>query len=151
MIVLSRIILLLITAATGSGVFPKLDLIVSAHSEQTAIMEMPPISELTGIAGEWIDKPMVARVYFGDPLRQCKGPPVTRSDWCVHDETGAIYVTGVSPPLNDKFGQSDWGKALTVHGRLQRTDTGILYIAAEQARVTGESRPTVPPRSDNPR
>ncbi len=55
-------------------------------------------------------------------------PPVTRSDWILKDETGAIYVTGkVSPGLDPV---DDRGKKITVSGVVKVKD-GQAYIEAE--------------------
>jgi len=51
-------------------------------------------------------------------------PPVTRSDWVVKDETGAIYVLGAPPfkPIEDK------GKKIVVIGVLRISQSNIPYI-----------------------
>lgn len=47
-------------------------------------------------------------------------PPVTRSDWILKDETGAIYVTGkVSPGLDPV---EDIGTKITVYGTVKVKD-----------------------------
>lgn len=58
-------------------------------------------------------------------------PPVTRSDWVLKDETGAIYVTGrVSPGLDPV---EDRGKKITVYGMVRVKD-GQAYIEGEVIR-----------------
>ncbi|MBI2843753.1 MAG: hypothetical protein HYX78_10170 [Armatimonadetes bacterium] len=57
----------------------------------------------------------------------CKpGPPVTRSDWAVSDETGCIFVTGRSglDPI------SDIGKKISVSGTVKKTEKGQPYVEA---------------------
>ncbi|OFX15574.1 MAG: hypothetical protein A2Z18_09980, partial [Armatimonadetes bacterium RBG_16_58_9] len=72
---------------------------------------------------------MIEGVYRGwkpdmkDP--NCKdGPPVTRGDWAVSDETGCIYVTGAV----DLDPAKDVGTKITVVGKLSKTSKGQLYI-----------------------
>ena len=58
-------------------------------------------------------------------------PPVTRSDWILKDETGAIYVTArVSPGLDPA---EDIGRMVTVRGVVKVKD-GQAYIEAELIR-----------------
>ncbi|MFC2022363.1 hypothetical protein ACFLTR_04060 [Chloroflexota bacterium] len=58
-------------------------------------------------------------------------PPVTRSDWILKDETGAIYVTGkVSPGLDPV---EDRGKKITVYG-VAKVKDNQAYIEAEEIR-----------------
>ena len=57
----------------------------------------------------------------------CKqGPPVTRSDWAISDQTGCIFVTGRSglDPTDD------YGKNITVSGIVRKTERGQPYIEA---------------------
>ena len=55
-------------------------------------------------------------------------PPVTRSDWVLKDETGAIYVTGeVSPGLDPV---EDIGTKITVNG-IVRVKDNQSYIEAK--------------------
>jgi len=53
-------------------------------------------------------------------------PPVTRSDWVIDDNTGAIYITGKSPNLDPI---KDVGKNITVVGYVRLKDT-TPYIEA---------------------
>lgn len=52
------------------------------------------------------------------------GPPVTRSDWAISDNTGCIFVTGRSglDPVDDI------GKSITVSGIVRKTSRGQPYI-----------------------
>lgn len=52
------------------------------------------------------------------------GPPVSRSDWAICDATGCIYVTGTITLDSTK----DVGAAITVVGRIARTDGGQVYL-----------------------
>jgi len=54
------------------------------------------------------------------------GPPVTRSDWAISDQTGCIFVTGKSG-LDPT---ADYGKPVTVTGTVRKTSKGQPYIEA---------------------
>jgi hypothetical protein len=57
------------------------------------------------------------------------GPaPVTRSDWILKDETGAIYITGRVPPGLDPV--DDRGTEITVYGVVKVKDNQV-YIEAK--------------------
>ena len=51
-------------------------------------------------------------------------PPVTRSDWVIKNETGAIYVTGKLPGLDPV---EDKGRMIQVTG-IVRVKDGQVYI-----------------------
>lgn len=53
------------------------------------------------------------------------GPPVTRSDWAISDDTGCMYVTGGTLGLDLR---GDIGKKVNVVGKLKRTDKGQVYL-----------------------
>lgn len=54
------------------------------------------------------------------------GPPVTRSDWVLRDDTGCIYVTGIWATANTR------GQEVLVEGTLRRGRRGQIYIEAKQ-------------------
>lgn len=54
------------------------------------------------------------------------GPPVTRGDWVLRDDTGCIYVTGIWAPTNTR------GQEVFVEGTLRRGRGGRIYIEAKQ-------------------
>jgi len=54
------------------------------------------------------------------------GPPVTRSDWVLRDDTGCIYVTGAWAPASTR------GQTVFVDGALRRTRDGRMYVEAKQ-------------------
>jgi len=60
------------------------------------------------------------------------GPPVTKSDWAVSDQTGCIFVTGPSGP----DATNDYGKQITVVGTVCKTDKGQPYIEAKNVTAT---------------
>lgn len=62
----------------------------------------------------------------------CKdGPPVTKSDWAISDNTGCMYVTG-SVDLNP---QKDVGTKISVIGKVQKTSKGQVYLILESATI----------------
>jgi len=78
---------------------------------------------LMGVYRGWSPDP-------GDPNTK-DGPPVTRSDWAVSDDTGCMYVTG-----NSKLDpQKDQGTSVGVIGTLQRTDRGQVYMILESINI----------------
>lgn len=75
----------------------------------------------------------ISGTYLGwrpDPnYETCRlGPPVTRSDWAIKDDTGCIYVTGSSglSPTDD------YGKEITLSGIVRRTAEGQPYIEVQR-------------------
>jgi len=59
------------------------------------------------------------------------GPPVTRSDWILRDETGEIYITGKSPRLDPI---RDIGHNLLVTGIVKISKYNYPYIDAKNIR-----------------
>jgi hypothetical protein len=60
------------------------------------------------------------------------GPPVTRNDWQIKDETGCIYVTGVFPELDPYL---DIGARVRVAGTLMANDMNAPYISAVRVEI----------------
>lgn len=54
-----------------------------------------------------------------------QGPPVSRSDWAMSDDTGCMYVTGGTLGLDPT---EDVGRLVSVVGNLRRTDRGQVYL-----------------------
>lgn len=66
------------------------------------------------------------------PQHEIVTPMITRSDWIVEDETGAIYVTKLNPePLNPA---SDRGRKVIVSGII-RLEEGKPYIEGKSLRA----------------
>ncbi len=59
------------------------------------------------------------------------GPPVTRSDWAICDDTGCMYVVGAV----DLDPSKDIGTKVTVVGKLKKNAKGQVYIVLENAVV----------------
>ncbi len=59
------------------------------------------------------------------PICAC-GPPVTRSDWVLRDDTGCIYVTKTYAPSHTR------GQRVQVEGVVRRGSKGQLFMEATQ-------------------
>lgn len=70
--------------------------------------------------------------YQGWQAENGYGPPVTRSDWIMKDDSGWIYITGKSPKLDPA---SDIGTPVEVRGTVRVTSRDIPYIEAKSAQV----------------
>ncbi len=70
--------------------------------------------------------------YRGWNCSGVSGPGVTRSDWCVRDGTGIIYITGKSPGLDYP---DDVGKRVIVTGFVRVTESDIVYIEATNVEI----------------
>ncbi|NMX21542.1 hypothetical protein C5S30_03735 [ANME-1 cluster archaeon GoMg4] len=62
------------------------------------------------------------------------GPPVTRSDWVIKDDTGWIYVTGRSPRLDPI---KDIGTPIFVVGTVEIKNSNV-YIWAQDIKIGGK-------------
>ena len=60
-------------------------------------------------------------------------PLITRSDWAMEDNTGAIYVTGL--PAQGLNPMQDIGHPLEVLGTVRVNPEGVPYICAERVIV----------------
>jgi len=76
-------------------------------------------------------------IYGGNVPVTNMGPQVTRSDWCVYDETGGIYVqaTGGAEILESGYpgtlmptDQNCIGADLVIRGTVKVSDEGVPYI-----------------------
>lgn len=106
----------------GMALFLLVSLGACVGGEQVSIADI--ISDPTGYEGKTVT---VSGEYRGWEAGH-GSPPVTRSDWIVKDETGAIYVTGrVSPGLDPV---EDKGTKITVQGVVKVKDDQA-YIEAE--------------------
>ena len=82
------------------------------------------VSDLEFYEGQ---KVIIFGEYRGWNCSGLSGPPVTRSDWCVRDATGIIYVTGKSPKL---YYPEDVGEIVIVTGLVRVTERDTIYIEA---------------------
>ena len=67
--------------------------------------------------------------YRGWQSEEGYGPPVTRSDWVIRDESGEIYVTGKLPGLDPV---EDIGKKIKVKGVVKIGKNSRPYIEARE-------------------
>jgi len=107
--------------------------------------EATTISDIVSDPPGWANKVVtIMGEYTGwqaDPfnLATSHGPPVTRSDWTLRDETGCLYCTGgrADAPLSLKP-YSDLGRRLQVTGAVQVAHTGFPYLQVQKvAPLTG--------------
>jgi len=61
---------------------------------------------------------------------KCGGPVLTRSDWCIYDGTGYIYVVGKLPAGLNPGDLNDRGKLITLYGIVRVNKEGKIYIEA---------------------
>ena len=92
------------------------------------------INEIRKNIDNYLGKEITLKAAYGDPRRECAGIPHKRADWMIHDETSAMYVSGMGPGL-ERYGKRDWGTPLEVRGIVKRTKTGTPYISAIEVKV----------------
>lgn len=69
-----------------------------------------------------------------DLLKEVQGtPPVTRSDWVIADNSGAIYVTGGAPQNLDPASPQDAQKVIRLMAAVEQNENGVYLrgIAVE--------------------
>ncbi len=74
-------------------------------------------------------KVLISGTYLGW-RGQIEHPLITRSDWAVEDDTGAIYVTGLPAKGLDPI--RNIGYPLEVFGTVHVNPKGVPYIVAEK-------------------
>ena len=91
----------------------------------TAIVDLDKVSieQIINSPPEFESKSVtVAGEYRGWQAENGYGPPVTRSDWIVKDDTGWIYVTGEGPGVDPT---EDIGCPIEVRSMVRVTDEGV--------------------------
>jgi hypothetical protein len=109
-----------VTVGTGKPVIKQVTVRVIVENVDAAVGQLVSLS---GVYRGWRPDPEAPA---------CRpGPPVSRSDWAVSDQTGCIFVTGRSglDPTND------YGKRITVVGVVRKTSKGQPYIEARSITV----------------
>lgn len=101
------------------------------------------ITNFAGLSGKRVRISGVYRGWSPDPndSNTRPGPPVTRSDWAISDDTGSMYMVGKV----DLDPQKDAGTRITVIGKLEKTSKGQVYLILESA--TAEKNVCPPPKS----
>jgi len=115
-------------------------------NEQKALhIDLPPpgepipvkVEQLTNNPPDWVNKKVIVTgEYTGwrpDPFDAAtsSGPPVTRSDWTVHDDTGSIYCVAGSTRDRSPISlrpYEDWGRRIQVTGIVQLAERGFPYL-----------------------
>lgn len=69
------------------------------------------------------------------------GPPATRNDWQIKDETGCIYVTGIFPELDPYH---DIGTRIEVTGMIKVGGVETPYIEALEIKILSGNETTEP-------
>ncbi len=106
------------------------------------------IEQLAGNPPEWVNKKVtVTGEYTGwrpDPFDPATshGPPVTRSDWTIHDDTGSIYCSARRAPEGNSpislRPYEDLGRRIQVTGVVQLAERGFPYLEPmEITAITG--------------
>ncbi len=77
-------------------------------------------------------------------LGEARGsPPVTKTDWVIADETGALYVTGMRPQGLDPQSRADIWSLVRVRGVVVYVRLGTSYLEARRVEVLARSQPEV--------
>ncbi len=95
-------------------------LVACAASAQVTGEEQVNIGGITSSPAEYEGKTVTVSGEYRGWEAGYGAPPVTRSDWVIKDETGAIYVTGKLPGLRYP---DDVGKPIRVKGIVRVKDT----------------------------
>ncbi|MBI4831014.1 MAG: hypothetical protein HY801_05560 [Candidatus Lindowbacteria bacterium] len=91
------------------------------------------IGKITAEAEKFEGKTVTVRGHYEGWQGDIEPPQVTRSDWVISDETGAIYVSG--KPAGNLDPNKNAGTPVTVMGKVVVSDAGIPYIEAEDVKV----------------
>jgi hypothetical protein len=89
------------------------------------------IRDLLESPDEYLDKEVVVSGQFQGWSGVDASPPLTRSDWVIKDDTGAIYVSGPFPPGCNPPNRG-MGMPVTVKGILKASPKGTLYIKIQK-------------------
>ncbi len=72
-------------------------------------------------------------------------PPVTRSDWVIADDGGAIYVTGAAPQGLDPSSRADAWSVVHVTAKVTYVRLGTSYLEARRVEILSRSAPPPTP------
>jgi len=97
-----------------------------------SIVKRPTIKTISDNCSYFSNKQVVIRAtYLGwDCPRECKAPGLTRSDTCIKDNSGCIYLYGLGGlnPLKDK------GSIHTFYGIVKKSPSGVCYIEVNRVK-----------------
>ncbi len=66
-------------------------------------------------------------------------PPVTRSDWVIADDSGAVYVTGAPPPGLDPSSRADAWSVVHLTAKVVYVRLGVSHLEARRVEVLSRS------------
>lgn len=69
-------------------------------------------------------------------------PPVTRSDWVIVDDTGAMWVTGAAPPGLDPSSRADAWNVVRLTAKVVYVRLGVSHLEARRVEILSPSAPT---------
>lgn len=75
---------------------------------------------------------------------EARGTPVTRSDWVIADDSGAMYVTGMSVRGLDPSSRADAWTVVRLTARVVYVRLGTSYLEARRVEVLAPTMPTPP-------
>ena len=123
-----------VASACGLVLFLMVSAAACTGSEQTAGTGGVSIADITSNPAEYEGKTVTLTGEYRGWEPGHGSPPVTRSDWVLKDESGAIYVSGrVSPGLDPV---EDCGRELTVRGII-RVINNQAYLQAQLITESG--------------
>lgn len=75
---------------------------------------------------------------------EARGTPITRSDWVIADDSGAMYVTGMSVRGLDPSSRADAWTVVRLTARVMYVRLGTSYLEARRVEVLTPTMPTPP-------
>ena len=113
--------------------------------EETRAASIVRISDILGNIisrpDQYLDKQVeIVGYYHGwDLLKEVQGtPPVTRSDWVIADNSGAIYVTGMAPHNLDPASVQDTNQVVHLVATVEQNQTGMYLRAISVVVISSE-------------
>lgn len=107
-----------------------------SNSQSGPLSSDPPlmvkIQDILDKTDDYEGRQVILNCTFQGWRGKCRtGPPISRSDWMVEDDTGCIYATGALP--RGLSAASPMGEKLQLTGTVKEKD-GIPYLEARQAK-----------------
>ena len=72
---------------------------------------------------------------------EASGTPITRSDWVIADNTGAIYVTGAAPQGLDPSSRADAWSVVRLTARVVYVRLGTSHLETRSVQILSRSAP----------
>ncbi len=73
---------------------------------------------------------------------EASGTPITRNDWVIADNTGAIYVTGAAPQGLDPSSRADAWSVIRLTARVVYVRLGTSHLETRSVQILSRSAPT---------